>query len=144
MVHSTMHDVVHRRLSANTSCQSLSARNAKRWRGSASTVRRKSCVVNATGPPCVRTTSVKRYFLDYFFHDYVCFSCSAMQSVTEEPNGTEATARAKFQLRICTPGHVQECRQCDGSALCCHNKIRRECKECGGSSYCDHGKRKRR
>jgi hypothetical protein len=40
--------------------------------------------------------------------------------------------------------HFQECRQCDGSALCGHNKIRRECKECGGSSYCEHGKRKRR
>ncbi len=34
------------------------------------------------------------------------------------------------------------CKDCGGSAICPHGRIKRQCKECGGSSICPHGKRK--
>jgi hypothetical protein len=36
----------------------------------------------------------------------------------------------------------QRCRDCGGSQICPHNKVRYECRECGGGAYCEHGKTK--
>jgi hypothetical protein len=35
-----------------------------------------------------------------------------------------------------------QCRECGGSQICEHNRIKSSCKECGGSQICEHGKRK--
>jgi len=34
------------------------------------------------------------------------------------------------------------CRDCGGSQICPHNKVRYNCKPCGGGAYCEHGKQK--
>ena len=37
----------------------------------------------------------------------------------------------------------RHCKECGGSALCCHSKLKCYCKECGGSALCCHGRQKR-
>ena len=32
------------------------------------------------------------------------------------------------------------CKECGGSGICEHGRLRSQCKECGGSSICEHGR----
>jgi hypothetical protein len=32
------------------------------------------------------------------------------------------------------------CKDCGGSGICEHSRIRRQCKDCGGSSICEHSR----
>ena len=34
-----------------------------------------------------------------------------------------------------------DCKQCGGSRICTHGRVKRFCKECGGSGLCVHQKR---
>ena len=34
----------------------------------------------------------------------------------------------------------QMCKDCDGSSLCEHGRVRSRCKDCGGSGLCEHGR----
>ena len=36
------------------------------------------------------------------------------------------------------------CRECGGSSICTHGRVKSQCKECGGSAICTHGRRKSR
>jgi hypothetical protein len=36
------------------------------------------------------------------------------------------------------------CKECGGSQICEHGRIRSMCKECGGSQICEHGHRRNR
>ena len=43
------------------------------------------------------------------------------------------------QLRLV---RQKTCRECGGSALCKHGKLKAQCRECGGSAFYKHGARK--
>jgi len=36
------------------------------------------------------------------------------------------------------------CKECGGASICEHGKLRSMCKECGSSSFCEHGRRRTR
>ena len=42
--------------------------------------------------------------------------------------------------QICEHNRVKQiCKDCDGASICEHNKIRHQCKDCDGASICEHG-----
>uniref|UniRef100_A0A0G4HB66 CR-type domain-containing protein n=1 Tax=Chromera velia CCMP2878 TaxID=1169474 RepID=A0A0G4HB66_9ALVE len=43
---------------------------------------------------------------------------------------------------VCPHGrkHAKYCKECGGSGICEHGRVRYRCKECGGGSICEHGR----
>jgi len=39
---------------------------------------------------------------------------------------------------------MSTCKDCSGSGLCEHQRVRSQCKDCGGSSICEHQRRRSR
>ena len=37
---------------------------------------------------------------------------------------------------------VNVCKECGGSQICEHGRVRYRCKECGGKGICEHGRRR--
>ena len=35
-----------------------------------------------------------------------------------------------------------QCKECGGSQICEHGRVRKQCKECGGASICEHGRQR--
>ena len=50
----------------------------------------------------------------------------------------------RYQAAPCTHGRANRsvCKECGGSAICVHDRIRSTCKECGGSAICAHDRRR--
>ena len=53
----------------------------------------------------------------------------------EGPGSTSAGAREG----ICEHGSSDSCKECGGSSICEHGRVRYSCKECGGSGICGTG-----
>ena len=43
-------------------------------------------------------------------------------------------------MRARSSAHV--CKECGGSQICEHGRVRYRCKECGGKGICEHGRRR--
>jgi hypothetical protein len=56
-----------------------------------------------------------------------------MKSICKECGGSQ----------ICDHGRIKStCKECGGSQICEHGRIKSSCKECGGASICEHGRQK--
>ena len=50
--------------------------------------------------------------------------------------------RERLQSKKCPHKKMNkaQCRECNGSAYCKHDKIKARCRECNGSAFCKHDK----
>jgi ribosomal protein S27AE len=58
---------------------------------------------------------------------------------TEEMNDA---ALALFGHDVCWDVRLKESKECGGTSICEHNRIRKQCKQCGGPRICAHNRQR--
>jgi hypothetical protein len=74
--------------------------------------------------------------------DHKCTSCDKRVGILDKQPRMPRVLRCRHTLRAqCVKANrLSRSKDCGGSGICEHGRLKRQCKDCGGSGICEHGR----